>query len=56
MVLCEAEAQVGEPQKPAEVLLCQDLGDSGFIGVRGHVVARGVVSVEFLPEELVGVP
>ena len=64
-----AEAQVGEPQKPAEVLLRQDLGDSRLIGVRGHVivrrvvevldetiVARGVVAVELLPEELVGVP
>ena len=69
MVLGEAEAQVGEPQKRAEVLLRQDLGDSGFIGVRGHVivrrvvevlnkaiVARGVVAVELLPKELVGVP
>ena len=69
MVLGEAEAQVGEPQKSAEVLLRQDLGDSGFIGVRCHVivrrvvevldetiVARGVVAVELLPKELVGVP
>ena len=69
MVLGEAEAQVGEPQEPAEVLLREDLGGSGFIGVRGHVIVRrvvevldetivasGVVAVELLPEELVGVP
>ena len=69
MVLGEAEAQIGEPQKPAAIILCEDLGDSGFIGVLGHVVvwwvievldetiiARGVVAVELHPEELVGVP
>ena len=68
MVLGEAQAQVGEPEEPAEILLRHDLGDARFIGVRGHVIVRrvvevldktiiscGVLAVELLPEEFVGV-
>ena len=68
MVPGEAQAQVGEPEEPAEILLHHDLGDARFIGVHGHVIVRrvvevldktiiscGVLAVELLPEEFIGV-
>ena len=68
VVFSEAQAQIGEPEKPAEIFLRHDLGDARFIGVRGHVIVRrvvevldktiiacGVCAVELLPEEFIGV-
>ena len=40
MIFGEAQAQIGEPKKPAEIFLRHDLGDARFIGVRGHVIVR----------------
>ena len=45
MILNEAEAQVGEAQEPAEVLLRHDLRLAGLVGVGRHVKERWVSKV-----------